>query len=130
MRLDLAQLLKRERDLIALPLELGNARAAASQGRAHLLEMIGIGVIELEQFLDVGQRKAEALAAQDELEPGAVARAVDALPADALRRQQAVILIEADGSVRQRQLAREIADRVEGGRCFARRRVGSHGYLP
>src|SRR5690348_5068193 len=102
MRLDLAQLIERERDLLALLLELGDARAAAGQCRAHLLEMIGIGVVEVEQLFDVGKREAEALAAQDELETGAVARAIDALPADALRRQQAVILIEADGAMRQR----------------------------
>src|SRR6185312_5485275 len=113
MRLDPAQLLEGERDLLALPLELGDARAAARQCGAHLLQVIGIGVVEVEQLLDVGQREAQALAAQDELEAGAVARAIDALAPDALRRQQAMILVEADGAVRQRQLARQIADRIK-----------------
>ena len=103
MGTDLAQLLQGERDLVLLALELGDARPPLGERGAQLLQMIGVDVVEIEQLLDVGQREAQTLAAQDELEPRPVARAVDAIAADALRRQQALILIEADRARRKRR---------------------------
>src|SRR5215469_12266217 len=115
MELDRPELLERERDLALLPLQLLDAGTAFQQRRAQLLDMVRVDVIEIEQLLDVGQREAQALSAQDELEPYPVAMAVDAIAADASRRQQAVILIKADGAMRDRELAREVADRIKAG---------------
>jgi hypothetical protein len=86
--------------------------------------MIGVAVVELKQLLDVGERETQPLAAEDKLKPRPVAGAVDAIAADALRREQAAILVEADGAVRQLELGAEIADRIKPHR-LARRLKGA-----
>src|SRR5690606_12017584 len=71
------------------------------------------GVVEAQVFGDVAQREAEALAAQDEDQPRAVATAEDARAAHALGREQALALVKADGACRDAELAGEVGDGEE-----------------
>ncbi len=84
--------------------------------------LVAPGLVHVDQLADLGQRQAEALAAQRELEPGAVARRVDAPLALAARREQALVLVEADRARRDFELARQFADR----KLAALRRLGAH----
>src|SRR6185503_6136706 len=88
----------------------------------ELRPLVAPRLVHVDQLADLGQRQAEALAAQRELEAGAVARRVDAALAVAARREQALVLVEADGARRDVELARELADRILGAlRRFCRR---------
>src|SRR5262249_37647300 len=101
-----------------------------------LLHACAVDLVEIEQFLDLAERKAEPLAAQDPRQARAVARTVDADQALALRLDQPLVLVEADGARRHRELAGELGDAVEalvvarrlalGGRS-GRRGGGRHG---
>ena len=62
-------------DVDALLLQFVDLRAAAVDGREPLRPAIVAEVVEVEQFLDVGEAEADPAAAQDPGEPGAVAGA-------------------------------------------------------
>ena len=64
----------------ALLLQLGDLRAAAVDGREPLRAAVVAEVVEIEQFLDVGEAEADPAAAQDPGEAGAVASVT--LPGD------------------------------------------------
>ena len=76
----------------------------------ELRPLVAAGLVHVDQFADLGKREPEALAAQRELEPGAVAQRVDAPLAVAPRREQPLVLVEADRARRDVELAREVAD--------------------
>ena len=79
-------------------------------------------LVHVDQVLDLGEREAEALAAQRQPQARAVARGVDALAAAAPRREQAAVLVEADRAGGQIEFARQLADRE--GRRGRRRTAG------
>ena len=64
---------------------------------------------------DLGQRKAEPLAAQDQLDAHPLPLAVDRGCARAARRQQALVFVEADRARGQRELAGEVGNGVGNG---------------
>src|SRR5690348_4950586 len=90
----------------------------------HLLEalelraVVAAGLVHVDQLADFGEGEPQALAAQRELEPGAVPRRIDAPLALAPRREQALGLVEADRARRDVELLREFADRKFGALGF------------
>jgi hypothetical protein len=52
-------------EIALLALEIGDVHAAAAQQLAQLLHAGAVDLVEVEQLLDLGQREAEPLAAQD-----------------------------------------------------------------
>ena len=60
---------------LALLFQLDDPFAAARRECAHLFEMLGIGVVEVDELLDVLERESEPLAAQDQLHAGDLAAA-------------------------------------------------------
>ena len=83
-------------------------------------------VVEVDHLADVGEAEADPLAAQDPGQPGAVAPAVDAREALPLRRDQALILVEAQRPGGDAELLAELGDRV-GSRGLARLRDNPNG---
>ena len=79
--------------------------------------------VEVEVALDLGQRRADRLGAQDQRQPRAVAARVDARAVDAARREQALVFVEAQRAQRDAELAAELGDAVELGRLVAAVRV-------
>ena len=71
----------------------------------------GVSSYMPEDVGDLGQGEAEPPAAQDELQPDPVAVAEDPGRARALRRQQALVLVEPDRAQRRAELRGELADR-------------------
>src|SRR5678815_4465838 len=82
----------------------------------ELRPLVPAGLVHVDQLADLGKRQSEALAAQGQLETGAIARGVDSPLPVAARRDQALVLVEADGARRDLELARELADRILGAR--------------
>jgi hypothetical protein len=83
--------------------------------------------IKRKDVLDLGQRHAHRLAAQDQPQPHPVAPRVGAAAVDAARRQQALVLVEADRAQRDAVFLRQLGDAVElvvgqaaGRRCAQR----------
>src|SRR6185369_2066122 len=108
-------------ELGKLRLEIGplpqQARLVRLEHREEALELrplVAPRLVHVDQFPNLGKRKAEALAAQRELQPGAVARRIDAPLTVAARCEQALILVEADRARRDVELARQVADRELG----------------
>src|SRR5690606_10054833 len=69
-------------------------------------------IVKVDHLADVGQAEADPLAAQDPGEAGAVAPAVDAGHADPLRRDQPLILIEAQRAGGDAEFVAQFGDRV------------------
>src|SRR3989442_5484317 len=108
-------------DLGELRLDVGallqQALAVGSEHLAEALELrplVAPRLVHVDQLADLGERQAEALAAQRELEARAVARRVDAPLAVAPRREQSLVLVEADRARRDVEFAPELADRKFG----------------
>ena len=78
----------------------------------QLRPLVAAGLVHVDQVADLGEREAQALAAQRELEARALARGVDAALAVAPRREQALGLVEADGARRDVELRGQLADRI------------------
>src|SRR2546428_14148247 len=100
---------------------LQQALAGGSEHLAKALELralVAPRLVHVDQLADLGERQPEALAAQRELEPRAVARRVDAPLAVAPRRDQPLGLVEADRARRDVELARQFADRKLGALRF------------
>jgi len=76
----------------------------------QLRPLVAPRLVHVDQFADLGQRQAEALAAQRQFQARAVARRIDAALAGALGREQAVVLVEADRARRDVEFARQLAD--------------------
>src|SRR4029079_17328647 len=85
--LDAVDFREHRHDVLALLQEPHPALGEERQERRQLRALVALDFIEVEQFTDLGQREAEALAAQDQLEPHALALAVDACALLARRRQ-------------------------------------------
>src|SRR3990167_2635027 len=84
-RLVQRQLVERDPDVVELLLELlAVCRQRAEKG-VELRRGVALGVVHRHQLLDLLQRETQPLAAQRELEPGAVAPAVDAVAAHTRR---------------------------------------------
>jgi hypothetical protein len=107
-------------------LEILDVQAAAAQQLAQLGHAGAIDLVEVEQFLDLGQREAEPLAAQDPAQPRTVARAVEPRQVLALGLDQPLVLVEADGARRDGKLARQFGDAIDALRV-ARRLGGDCG---
>ena len=82
-------------DVLALDLEGQDALAELGQRPGVLGGAIVADLIEVQDFADLLQGEADALAAQDQLQAGAVTIAEQARPAAACRVQQAFLLVEA-----------------------------------
>ncbi|CAM5411919.1 hypothetical protein SSTU70S_01587 [Stutzerimonas stutzeri] len=79
----------------------------------QLFLVAGLGVVELDQRLAFGQREADALAAQDQLQRDAILGRVDALLAGgAGRGEHALFFVEADGAGGDVQLVGQIGNAV------------------
>src|SRR5665213_416814 len=120
--LDAVHLRQRGVDVVLL---LHEARAAVGEQLDELRELAALvarHLVHVEQAGDFGQRESQTLAAQDQLEAHALALAVNAHAADALRCDQPFVLVEADGARGQREFLRQGGNRI--GRR-ARRHVGS-----
>src|SRR6185503_10614403 len=76
----------------------------------QLRPLVPAGFVHVDEFADLRERQAEALAAQRELEARAVPRRVNAALAGARRRKQAMVLVEADCARRDIELACQLAD--------------------
>jgi hypothetical protein len=98
------------------------ARLVGFQHRQEALELgalVAPGLVHVDQLADFRQREPEPLAAQGELEAGAIARGVDPARAGAPGSEQAVVLVEADRARRDVELARQLADGKLGAFLFA-----------
>src|SRR5262245_21919754 len=100
-------------EIAAPALELGDVQAAAAQKLAQLLHAGAIDLVEVEQLLDLGEREAEAVAAQDPRQPRTVAGAVKSRQPMAARLDQPLLLVEADGARRDGELARQFGDAID-----------------
>src|SRR5205085_666894 len=96
LRLEDADLREHLVDVAALALELLAPRLQRAHELEELRTLVGRRVVELEHLAHLGEREAQALAAQDELEAHVFALAVDAPPARAPGRDQPLVLVEAD----------------------------------
>src|SRR5690348_4226800 len=84
----------------------------------ELRALVAARLVHVDQLAYLGEREAEALAAQRELDPRAGARRIDAPLSVAARREKPLALVEADGARRDVELACEFADREFGVLCF------------
>src|SRR5579859_7347624 len=117
----LADALLERGDLRQLGLEVA---ALLLQQRLVLLEhgeearqlraLVASRLVHVDQLANLRQRQAEPLAAQRQLQARAVAQGVDAALALAPRREQALVLVEADRARGDVEFAREVPDRVLG----------------
>jgi hypothetical protein len=97
-------------DVLALLLQRVGALAELLQRPGHLGRAVVVLVVEVQQFADFRQRQAHALAAQDQLQADAVLVGIDAVEAFAGRRQQALVLVEAQRAGRGFELVAQLAD--------------------
>ena len=107
----LADLGQHHADVVLLLLEL---LAVALQHRHEGLQLrrgVGLAVVHPYQLQDLRQRQAEALAAQRELEPRAVALRVDAVAAGACRFEQPGVFVKADRARGDVELGGQFGDR-------------------
>src|ERR1700759_862276 len=95
-------------EIATLAFQIGDVQPAAAQELAQLLHAGAVDLVEVEQLLDLGQREAEPLAAQDPAEPRAVVHAVEPGEALAARLDQPLVLVEAHGARRDAELARQL----------------------
>ncbi|MNO77088.1 hypothetical protein D3C76_681860 [compost metagenome] len=107
-------------DVQELLVQLGAACGNLLHEGFQLLVVAAAGVVEIDQFLALGQREADALAAQDQLQRDQVLRAVDAFLAAAFGAEHALFLVEADGAGGDIQFAGQVGDAVGDGHWLAR----------
>jgi len=104
---------------IATPaFEIGDVQPAAAQELAQLLQAGAVDLVEVEQFSNLGELETEPLAAANPTQPRAIADAVKPGEALAARLDQALVLVEADGARRDRELARQFGDAIDA--CASR----------
>src|SRR5436190_2927662 len=113
-------------EIAPLAFEIGDVKPAAAQQLAQLLQAGAVDLVEVEQLLDLGEREAEPLAAQDPAEPHPVVRAVEPRQSLAARLDQPLVLVEADGARGDGELAGQLGDAVYA-RRIARRAFGWNG---
>src|SRR6266850_1408607 len=124
----LAHLLLEGLDLRELCLDVGalllQARLVRLEHREKALELrplVAPGLVHVNQIADLGKRESQPFAAQSQLEARAVARRIDAALAVAPRREQPLVLVEADGARRDLELLRQLADGELGALLAAHR---------
>ena len=81
----------------------------------QLANLARLGVVEFDDLADLGQRKPQPLATQDELEAGAVAGRLDPGLATPLGHQQALVLVEPDRPRGDVEFLGQIGDREDLG---------------
>ena len=114
----LGDLGQRDLDVLALLFKLAPVLAQHGHEGGELLRGVGRRVVHVHQLLDFRQAQAQPLAAQRELQARAVALGVDAVAAGAPGREQAHVLVEADGAGGDVELGRQLGD-GEGARDWA-----------
>src|SRR5262249_8883065 len=114
-------------EIATLVFEIGDVQAAAPQQLAQLLHASAVDLVEVEQFLDLRQRKAQPLAAQDPAQPHAIVRAVEPRQPLALGLDQALIFVKADGAGGNGELASKLGDAVDALRIAWRCALGRGG---
>src|SRR4051812_6825704 len=98
-------------DLGLLPLEMGELIVDLLSRQPQLRRpFAALGA--LEKALNLGKRKAELLALENELEPSPLGTVVEARGAGPLRLEEAAILVEAQGPQRDAEFPGEVADAV------------------
>ena len=98
-------------DVAFLRVERVDPRAAAVDRELALRAAPVADIVEVDHLADLGQREADALAAQDPGEPRAVAVRIDALRAAPLGRDQPFVLVEAQRAGGDAELGRQVGDR-------------------
>jgi hypothetical protein len=96
-----------------LVLQLADAAMHDFQQRLHLFSLRWIDIVKLEIFLDFAYRKTEALTAQDEDHPCAVALHIDPCIAGAARRDQTLRLVEMQGADGNAEFGPQLGHGVE-----------------
>jgi hypothetical protein len=102
-------------------------RLVALEQRQEALELrpvVAARLVHVDQLANLGKRQAQALAAQRELEARAVALRVDPALSGAARREQPLVLVEADRARGDVELARQLSDREFGALGGGRARHG------
>lgn len=112
--LDRRDLVEQRIDVAALQLELAAAVLERLDEPRELPAVALARIVEVEDLADLGEREPEPLAAQDQLDAGPLALAVDPRLAGAPGREQPLVLVEPDRARRQRELGGELRDRVLG----------------
>ena len=100
-------------ELGALRLHRLQPLAAEGVGGGELRRLPVVDVVELEELADVLEAEAEALALEDQREPGPAAAGVEPLLALADRRDQLLGLVEAQGARRDAEGGAGLADGPE-----------------
>ena len=108
----LGHVLDRRINILALAFQGFDLAAIFVERGAHLGGAVVFRRIEVENFVNFDQRKTEALAAQDQLQTGAIARRIEARLALALRRDQALVLVKTQGAGGDIELFGELANRI------------------
>src|SRR5450759_5622930 len=108
-------------ELVELPERILDVASSAFEVRApvvdlvqHIAELARLApwlVIQVDDRADLLEREAEPLAAQDQVEPGAVAPVVDAHRRTTLGGDEAEVLVVADRPVRDGELVADLRDR-------------------
>src|ERR1043165_5740804 len=116
---DPVQLAQAFLDLHFLPLQQLDLLEAflAAQGQRVA---VGLVLLGRDHLADFAEREAQLLSLQDQRETGAIAVRIQAIEAVAMRRDQALVLVEAQRAQRHSEFARQFAD---GERGLARRSV-------
>src|SRR5689334_8183145 len=99
-------------DLEALLLQPDEPVLELGRGDPELGQLSVLQIVEIEHLLDLFEREADALAAQDELQPRPVAIAEEPGPAPPRRRQQPFLLVEPQSSRRNVEFPAEVGDRI------------------
>ncbi len=99
-------------DVRPSPLQLVAAGGDPIDEQLQLSELARGRVVHVDDLADLGEGEADALAAQDEPQPGAVAGPIDATGATSHRRQQPLGLVPPQGAGGQVEFGGEVRDGV------------------
>ncbi|PAV69302.1 hypothetical protein WR25_10696 [Diploscapter pachys] len=110
---ELGQFAQRLVERIALLFQLLDPHANPLGQRAHLFEMLGVRIVQVEEFGDVGQRKPQPFATQDQLHPGDLAPTIDARRPDAAGLDQPLVFIETQGPRRDAEHLGHLLDTLQ-----------------
>src|SRR6188508_905496 len=106
------EFLDRSIDIDFLALEAVDPRLAALHGLEALGSPAVANVVEVEQFLDLREAEANALAAEDPRQAGAIAVGVEPLSPAPFRRDQLLILVKAKRASRHPKFVAKLADGI------------------
>ena len=97
-------------DILTLRLKRDDTRLILLQRRLRLGALVDF--VEIEDFFDLDEREANALAAEDQLQLGAVAVRVDAVHAVAARGQETLVFVKAERPRRDLELSSQLRNRI------------------